>query len=71
MGQEPDGFFVDNQKYFSFQNEGTGSDAWPYDKPQYLILNLALGGAWGGAQGVDDSIFPVKYYIDYVRVYQK
>jgi beta-glucanase (GH16 family) len=64
-------FFVDDRKYFTFKNEGTGSDVWPYDKAQYLILNLAIGGAWGGAQGIDDSIFPQRYYIVYVRVYQK
>lgn len=64
-------FFVDDKKYFSFANEGTGVDAWPYDKDQYLILNLAIGGAWGGARGIDAAAFPQRYYIDYVRVYQK
>jgi beta-glucanase (GH16 family) len=63
-------FFVDEKKYFTFKNDGTGEDAWPFDKEQYLILNIAVGGAWGGAKGVDDSIFPQKLYIDYVRVYQ-
>src|SRR5262245_20987198 len=43
-------FFVDSGKDFTFENEGTGDDAWPYDHDQFLILNLALGGAWGGAQ---------------------
>jgi beta-glucanase (GH16 family) len=62
-------FFVDSRKYFTFRNEGTGSAVWPYDKAQYLILNLALGGAWGGQKGIDDSIFPQRYYIDYVRAY--
>jgi beta-glucanase (GH16 family) len=64
-------FYVDNQKYFTYRNEGSGSGAWPFDKDQYLILNLAIGGAWGGAKGIDDSIFPQRYYIDYVRVYQR
>ena len=45
--------------------------AWVFDKPQYLILNLAIGGAWGGQQGVDDAIFPSRFEVDYVRVYQK
>ena len=62
-------FFVDNQKYFTFNNEGTGADVWPYDKEQYLILNLAIGGAWGGQKGIDDGIFPQRYCLDYVRVY--
>lgn len=45
--------------------------AWVFDKPQYLLLNLAVGGAWGGQQGIDDTIFPARYEIDYVRVYQR
>lgn len=63
-------FFVDDKKYFTYRNEGTGEDVWPYNKDQYLILNLAIGGAWGGAKGIDEASFPQKYYIDYVRVYQ-
>jgi len=47
------------------------NDNWPFDKPQYLLLNIAVGGSWGGNQGVDDSIFPATMEIDYVRVYQK
>jgi len=62
-------FYVDDTKYFSFENEGTGPDVWPFDKPHYLILNLAIGGTWGGQQGIDDSAFPHRYEIDYVRVY--
>jgi len=31
--------------------------------------NLAIGGAWGGQHGVDDSIFPARYSVDYVRYY--
>ena len=43
---------------------------WPFYKPQYFILNVAVGGNWGGAQGIDNSIFPQSMEIDYVRVYQ-
>ncbi|WP_284699817.1 family 16 glycosylhydrolase [Chitinolyticbacter albus] len=60
---------VDDKPYFSFKNPRTGSAAWPFDKPQYLLLNLAVGGDMAGA--VDDSIFPRQFEIDYVRVYQK
>jgi beta-glucanase (GH16 family) len=62
--------FADGQKYFSFRNEGTGVRAWPFDKTQYLLLNLAIGGSWGGQQGIDDGRFPQKYLIDYVRIYK-
>jgi beta-glucanase (GH16 family) len=64
-------FLVDKTNYFTFKNEGKGDAAWPYGKPQYLILNIAIGGAWGGQKGIDDSIFPQQMYIDYVRVYQE
>ena len=64
-------FFVDDRRYFTYRNEGTGPDAWPYDSDQFLILNLAIGGDWGGQKGIDDAIFPQRYEIDYVRVYQK
>jgi beta-glucanase (GH16 family) len=63
--------FVDGQKYFTFANEGTGSAAWPFDKPQYLLINLAIGGSWGGQKGIEDGRFPHKYYVDYVRIYQQ
>ena len=63
--------FVDGQKYFTFRNEGTGSRTWPFDKPQYLLINLAIGGSWGGQKGIDDTRFPHRYVVDYVRVYQQ
>jgi beta-glucanase (GH16 family) len=63
--------FVDGQKYFTFRNEGTGARAWPFDKPQYLLVNLAIGGSWGGQKGIDDSLFPQRYLVDYVRIYQQ
>lgn len=62
---------VDGNTYFRFANEHTGYEAWPFDNKMFLLLNIAVGGAWGGQQGVDDSIFPKKMEIDYVRVYQK
>ncbi len=64
-------FLIDDNPFFTLDNDGTGADSWPFDAPQYLILNLAIGGSWGGAQGVDPGIFPQKFVIDYVRVYQK
>ena len=55
---------------FSFENEGSGVEEWPYDLPHYLLLNIAVGVTWGGRQGIDDSIFPQKMFVDYVRIYQ-
>jgi beta-glucanase (GH16 family) len=64
-------FFVDGRKYFEFANEHSGPEAWPFDQPQYLILNVAVGGSAGGKHGIDPSIWPQKMEIDYVRVYQR
>ncbi len=63
--------FVDDKKYFTFTNEHSGYDAWPFDQPMHLLLNVAIGGNWGGQKGVDDAIFPQQLLVDYVRVYQK
>jgi beta-glucanase (GH16 family) len=63
--------FFDGVPYFFYRNELNGWRAWPFDHPYHLILNLAIGGAWGRSGGpIDDSIFPVRMEIDYVRVYQ-
>ena len=62
--------FVDDKKCLTFAKDDSGKNAWPFDADQYLILNLAIGGGWGGAKGIDDTCFPTRYYIDYVRVYQ-
>jgi len=43
---------------------------WPFDKPQFFILNIAVGGSWGGVQGINNAIFPQTMEVDYVRVYQ-
>ncbi|MDR2496210.1 MAG: glycoside hydrolase family 16 protein [Tannerellaceae bacterium] len=63
-------FYFDDRKYFSCVRKGEGVGEWPFDAPQYLIINLAIGGAWGGQKGIDEGIFPVEYRIDYVRFYQ-
>ena len=61
---------ADNKVYFKFANEHTDSKAWPFDKPFHLLLNIAIGGNWGGQKGIDDSIFPVRMEVDYVRIYK-
>jgi len=62
--------FVDDTHYFTYVNEGTGWNEWPYDHPYNVILNVAVGGAWGRAGGpIDDSIFPQRMEVDYVRVF--
>ena len=63
-------WYVDDSMYFTFKNEIKGNDEWPFDRQFHLILNIAVGGTWGGSRGVDPDIWPQKLEIDYVRVYQ-
>jgi beta-glucanase (GH16 family) len=62
--------YVDNVLYLEYINDGTGSAVWPFDKRFHLLLNVAVGGDWGGAQGVDDSVFPAAMDVEYVRYYK-
>lgn len=63
---------VDGKQHFEFRNDKKGNkDTWPFNTPFYIKLNLAWGGNWGGAEGVDESVLPATYEVDYVRVYQK
>ncbi len=62
--------FVDDEEYFSYPNERKTFMEWPFDERFHLLLNIAVGGNWGGQKGIDDSIFPQKMEVDYVRVYQ-
>ena len=64
-------FRVDDVSYYVFRNDGAGDPAtWPFDQPFYAILNLAVGGNWGGAEGVDRRAFPQAFEVDYIRVFQ-
>jgi beta-glucanase (GH16 family) len=69
--------YIDGNRYATFTfnpNNNINVDnfmAWPFDQDFHLILNIAVGGAWGGAQGIDPDIWPREMVIDYVRVYQK
>jgi beta-glucanase (GH16 family) len=60
---------MDGKTYFTYENMGEGQDAWPFDRPHHLILNVAVGG-WGGQEGIDADAFPARMHVDYVRVYQ-
>ncbi|MEM9209432.1 MAG: family 16 glycosylhydrolase, partial [Pseudomonadota bacterium] len=64
--------YLDDTLYFTYMNEHDGWRSWPYDHPFNLILNVAVGGMWGRAGGgIDDSIFPQRMLVDFVRVYER
>jgi beta-glucanase (GH16 family) len=65
-------FLLDKEEVFQFEKaKQAGSGEWPFDKRFHLLLNVAVGGNWGGKHGVDESMFPCTLQVDYVRVYQK
>jgi beta-glucanase (GH16 family) len=69
--QEKMEFYVDETLYHSVSKGANDSfKEWPFDQRFHIILNMAVGGNWGGVQGIDDSIWPQQMQVDYVRVYQ-
>lgn len=62
-------FAVDGNIYFVYSDPGVPG-TWPYSNNFFMILNVAVGGNWGGQKGIDDSAFPQQMLVDYVRVYQ-
>jgi len=59
---------VDGRAFFAVRNDRPGgAGAWPFDRPMSLILNLAVGGDWGGQRGGDAAAFPLRLRIDHVR----
>lgn len=62
---------VDDTEYYQFNRLADDTfEEWPFDKPFHLILNLAVGGTWGGKYGVDEKAFPARLEIDWIRVWQ-
>ena len=64
-------FLVDDVPYHFVYNDGQNDhNKWPFDNDAFIILNIAVGGDWGGVQGVNNSAFPMRMLVDYVRVYE-
>lgn len=62
-------FYIDDVLVYTFSPEDKNENIWPFDQPFYVILNVAVGGNFGGPE-VDDSIFPQEFVVDYVKVYE-
>ncbi len=64
-------FYVDNTLFHTVtRNPLDTYSGWPFDQRFHLIMNIAVGGNWVGMKGIDDSIWPQRLEIDFVRVYQ-
>lgn len=62
-------FFVDGKSVYTFSPGERSQEVWPFDQPFYLLLNVAVGGNFGGPE-IDDSIFPQQFVVDYIRVFK-
>jgi beta-glucanase (GH16 family) len=60
---------VNGSDYYTYNNLRTGKNQWPFDQPQYLLLNVAVGGVLGGT--VADSHLPATMEVEWVRVYKQ
>ena len=64
-----DGELLNDVPLSTTVNGSIGRHQNPFNSPQYILLNLALGGQNGGT--IDDSALPMRYEIDYVRIYER
>ncbi len=64
-------FGVDDAPRFLFDKKRDSRARWPFDQPMHLLLNVAVGGVWGGRKGIDPEAFPARMEVDYVRIYQR
>ncbi len=62
-------FLIDDKEVYTFAPDLKNENTWPYNQPFYIIINAAVGGNFGGHE-IDNSIFPQKFEIDYIKVYQ-
>lgn len=60
-------FLIDGVGFYTYNPANKNPDTWPFDLDQYLILNIAMGGAAGS---IDPNFIESRMIIDYVRVYQ-
>ena len=63
-------WFYDDEEYYTLTPEIVGDREWVFDKEFFILLNVAIGGSFGGTIGLDTQ-FPANMYVDYVRVYQR
>jgi beta-glucanase (GH16 family) len=62
-------YLVDGQVFAHFEKQtGDTENEWPFNKPYYMIINLAVGGWYGG--DIDDDAFPFVFEIDSIRIYK-
>jgi beta-glucanase (GH16 family) len=61
--------YYDNNLVFTYVNDGKGSTTWPYDQKFHLLMNIAVGGSWGGIDGIDTAAFPTSMKVEYIHFF--
>ena len=62
-------FLIDNRLFYTYKPKNKTVETWPFNQPFYIIVNLAIGGNFGG-NDIDNTIFPKDFVLDYIRVYK-
>ncbi|MGN8050198.1 glycoside hydrolase family 16 protein [Curtobacterium sp. 22159] len=60
---------VDGTAYRTVTRADVGSNPWVFDKPFFVVLNVAVGGGWPGSPDASTR-FPQQMTVDWLRVYQ-
>ena len=63
--------YINGKLIFSYPKNDQPWERWPFDQKFHFILNIAVGGNWGGLKGINDTAFPAKMEIEHFRVYKK
>jgi beta-glucanase (GH16 family) len=72
-------FSVDGKIYYTYNPAVKDKETWPFNKPCYILMNIAMGGNFGSdpqyetnglKNGIDPKLSSVRMEVDYVRVYK-
>lgn len=63
-------WYLNGEMYHQATPQDVAPNAWVFDDNQFIILNMAIGGNFGGAIDLPNLTFPAQLKVDYVRVYQ-
>ncbi len=61
---------VDDKKFYEITADEMEGQPYPFNKPQFFLINLAVGGNWPGYPDAT-TVFPQRLIVDYIRVFQK
>lgn len=64
-------FYLDDQEYFTYYKLENSYESWPFDNEMNIVVNAAVGGWWGASEGIDDSVYPQEFQIDFIRAYEQ